>query len=528
MKKFRMWLNEAISATASDAVNKIIQRYLQRKLGGKVYKMPGVEEYKNTTGRGYGVRYFFHKNKSIRFNWKGANISAFTLSSVDVWDGTGTGGSQANGPQWHMEFDGQVSLVKTLPTIVDLLKSGFVQGTLYAIPENLNEENDLDNIIDDVDVLNEARTSIKDHFELILGFFKPGQRIDVASLQKTAGAKGFNIYKSLREKGLYVNLFRKEGKTVIFTGTDDDIRDMRTNKHAILTGDTIGATKITITPGPSKETYEPLKGERQIEAEGGIEKVAFVESLRHLSILMKLIIKGASNALFVAGRGGTGKTHTVEEELAKGGMREGDGYLKIAGTATPYGIYTALFNNRKGIVLFDDCDSALADQEGRNIIKAATDTKKVRKISWNKKSGGIIPAERYDELSAGGTLPVTDEKTGNPLYPNSFEFTGRVVFISNLKLDKLDPDKALRTRGYIIDIDPTDAELIDHMEFIAHKIPLENGGYPDKDDIKQVIAEIRKSKNKNDISLRKLVRGLNIKSEMGNDGDWKTILRLYG
>lgn len=36
---FKTWLNEAISASSSEAANKIILSYLQKKVG-KVYRMP--------------------------------------------------------------------------------------------------------------------------------------------------------------------------------------------------------------------------------------------------------------------------------------------------------------------------------------------------------------------------------------------------------------------------------------------------------------------------------------------------------
>jgi hypothetical protein len=224
--------------------------------------------------------------------------------------------------------------------------------------------------------------------------------------------------------------------------------------------------------------------------------------------------------------GGTGKTQTVETQLAKAGLQDGAGYFKNTGSASPYGIFNSLFRNRTGIVLFDDCDSALADQEGRNLIKAATDTKKSRKISWNKKTSIMIPEKDYVELSDNYTTDVFDDK-GNQLYPSTFEFLGRVIFISNLNLNKLDPDGALRTRGYIIEIDPTDSEMIDYMEKIAKKIVLESGRVLPQDEIDEVISEIRNSKRKSDISLRKLVRGLNIKDEMGSDPNWKRILQRY-
>ena len=56
--------------------------------------------------------------------------------------------------------------------------------------------------------------------------------------------------------------------------------------------------------------------------------------------------------------------------------------------------------------------------------------------------------------------------------PRFFEFTGKIIFISNLKMDKLDPDGAIRTRAFMIEIDPTDIEIYDFMESIVDKIKL--------------------------------------------------------
>lgn len=512
MKKFNQWMiQEAISANASSSVNTIILSYLKKKLGGKVYKMPGVEEFTNSTGRGYGVRYFYDSDKSVRFNWKGANISAVTLDSVDVWDGT------SRDPNWHMQFDSQASLVKTLPTIIGLLQSSFGQGTFYAIPaDSLNEE---------IDFLNEAAAaSDQDAFDIMMKELNPGQPLAVAGLEVKFGWRVSKILTYLRNTPPYQESFEKQGRTLVFKGTANDIKAMTAKKDDIMHA--LGAVKITVTKGGKGEEYAPNDQVKQIEAVG-IERIAYEEQLVDLSSLMRLIIKGRSNALFVAGRGGTGKTQTVETELAKAGLQDGSGYFKNTGSASPIGIYATLYNNKSGIVLFDDCDSALADQEGRNLIKAATDTKKNRKISWNKKSSIIVPVDQYEAAldASDGERPTA--KDGSDLFPNSFEFTGRVIFISNLKLDKLDPDGALRTRGFIIEIDPTDAELIDYMAKIAPKIKLEDGATLNQKEIDEVIAEIRASKNKNDISLRKLVRGLNVRAEMGDDPNWKRILQRY-
>lgn len=508
MQKFSKWLiKEAISATAVDSVNKIVKSFLAKKLKSKVYAYPAVEQFANSTGRGYGVRYFYGGDKSIRFNWKGANINAFTLDSVDLWDGT------SHDPNWHMEFDSQQSLVKTLPLIIDFIMSPFGAGSFYLIPDDgkssIKEE-----------YLFEAAQNI-DAFDFVMQKLVPDAEISTTALTAEYGSyKPYPVFKAIKD--LYPSLFQKRGTKQVFIGTAADVSKIKGEKDGII--GSLGGVKITVSKGGKKETYAPNDQEAEIETKG-IEKVAYEEQLKHLSILMKMIIKGATNALFVAGRGGTGKTQTVEMELAKAGLQDGNGYYKNTGSASPIGIYTSLYDNRDGIVLFDDCDSALADQEGRNLIKAATDTKKIRKVAWNKKSSVIVPKDQFEDAGSEGGPPTN--KNGDPLYPNSFEFTGRVIFISNLKLDKLDPDGAIRTRGFIIEIDPTDSEMIDYMAKIAPNIRLEGGSTLKQSEIDDVIDEIRKSPKKSDISLRKLVRGLNVKAEMGDDPMWKTILKLY-
>lgn len=507
MKKFSAWLIEAVSSNSIQTVSKIIQSYLSKKTGGKVYLIPGVEEFSNSNGHGWGVRYVFSGTKCIRFNWLSSNINAMNLSSVDIWNGTD------KNPKWHLAFDTQVSLVKILPSITDFLNSPSNSGTFYAIPDDkMNEE-----------LIIEASNAI-DPFEVLMNELVPNAKISGTQLATKYDFRTRRVYDHLRFNMPWSKLFDRQGKAIVFIGTPDDVKKLRSDKDTIMSA--LGGVKISVSKGPAKETYAPTEAENEIEAKGGVEKVAYEMQLKHLSVLMKLIIKGASNALFVAGRGGTGKTQTVEAELAAAGLQDGDGYFKNTGSASSYGIYTSLLRNRTGIVLFDDCDSALADQESRNHIKSATDTKKVRKMSYNKKSSVMIPEKDYIELSNNYTERVFDDK-GAEMFPSSFEFLGRIIFISNLAINKLDPDGAIRTRGYLIEINPTDAEMIDYMAKIAPVIRLESGRTLKQDAIDEVITEIRNSKSKHDISLRKLVRGMNIRDEIGDDPMWREILRLY-
>jgi hypothetical protein len=96
------------------------------------------------------------------------------------------------------------------------------------------------------------------------------------------------------------------------------------------------------------------------------------------------------------------------------------------------------------------------------------------------------------------------------LIPRYFEFTGKIIFISNLNLDKLDPDGALRTRAFIINIDPTEVEIYDFMEKIVDGMELEDGLKLDSKSRLHVVDLLRKGKSKQSANLRKLSRGLNM------------------
>jgi hypothetical protein len=86
--------------------------------------------------------------------------------------------------------------------------------------------------------------------------------------------------------------------------------------------------------------------------------------------------------------------------------------------------------------VFDDCDSILLDDVSLNLLKGALDSGKKRKISW---------------LSESSTL----RREG---IPDSFEFKGSVIFITNLKFDKMKSQKlrdhldALQSRCHYLDL----------------------------------------------------------------------------
>ena len=88
------------------------------------------------------------------------------------------------------------------------------------------------------------------------------------------------------------------------------------------------------------------------------------------------------------------------------------------------------------MVVFDDCDSILLDDVALNLLKGALDSGKTRKISWLADSR-ILRQEGI---------------------PDSFNFNGSVIFITNLKFDKMKSQKlrdhldALQSRCHYLDL----------------------------------------------------------------------------
>lgn len=501
----RQSLNEAIRSADFPAATKIIRKYLSKYVG-HVYSYPTPERYTGGGKNGVGIRFYLQGNKSIRLNWRKSEgiKSSAGLDSMDYWDGSMT---PQPTPTKHIEFKYDQSLATALPFVKDFLlgKVDIADGVF------INEETE--SFFPLVEAAH-SREDIAHTLNVILNNLKMGlsfRQQDLAGGKKKYGA-GYDKLKDTI-KSEYASLFKKQGITIIIDKDDVDKIDSRKILDMVA-GPGTGAVSYKITTG-SKETVE-VDG----ASEEDVDRLTYEEQLEALKTGMKLLMSNATNAMFVGGRGGTGKTQTIEDMLHEAGKEDGDGYFKITGSATPVGIYRILYNHRRDIVLFDDSDSAFNDQEGRNLFKAASDTKKVRKISWMKGGKNFVDPADFDEDNEDETLP------------RYFEFTGKIIFISNLPLNKLDPDGALRTRGYVMNVDPTNEEIYDFMLKIADKIPLDVD-YTLSPAKRQEVVEVLKSRKtaEKTANLRSLVRALNTRAGVelqgGTEEEWKKFVKIY-
>ena len=162
-----------------------------------------------------------------------------------------------------------------------------------------------------------------------------------------------------------------------------------------------------------------------------------------LSDLTSMVVLGATPSLLVTGEGGLGKTHTVNQTI-KGLEIPDTNWVSFKGYSTARGLYNTLFDHNGKLIIFDDCDSVLEDKVAQNILKSALDSYETRQISWMAK------------------MNKSDE------YPNQFNFTGRIIFISNKDKSKI--DGAILSRSLTVDLSMTPQEKIDRMAFILETI----------------------------------------------------------
>ena len=511
MKNFKNFLSEGLAPASLKKAADLITVYIKNKLNIPLFNFTEVEEYKNSVDSGYGIRFFIPDgNRSFRINWKDAGLNMVAVDSVDVWLNSAT--------PLHAKFDKNESLVKVLPLVVDLLNGDIGVGDQRLQPDGADKVTGPDTNESTVteDSLEEASSSggIEDVFDGVVEILQD-PNFKKHTIWTTYKGAGIKIFDALVKK--YPSKIVKSGVAYKWAGSKADISAIARDKAKIL--DSIGADHVAVTRGAGSETYKDDTSDEVLDK--NVDRLPYKQQLKDLENLIKMTVSGSSNALFVAGRGGVGKTHTVEKVLRELGLKDNDGYFKNTGTASAAGLYALLFKNKNGIVLFDDSDDALKDQEARNIFKAATDTKKSRKLVWNKRGANVVDPD--NDMS-------DEEILDQGLIPRYFEFTGKIIFISNLNMDKLDPDGAIRTRAYMIDINPTDEEVYDFMDEIVEEFPLQDGLSLNAAKRHKVVQILRTGTSKQTANLRKLSRGLNMYAAGGenlSDEELRRMISMY-
>lgn len=234
--------------------------------------------------------------------------------------------------------------------------------------------------------------------------------------------------------------------------------------------------------------------------------------------MTRAVKKGDIRAMIMTGPPGVGKSFGVERVLARHDVfadvaqnEKLKKYEVVKGAMSAIGLYKKLyeFSDKKSILVFDDCDSVLLDDLSLNILKAALDSGKKRTICWNTDSR-LLRSEGV---------------------PNSFEFKGGAIFITNIKFENVKSKKlqdhlaALESRCHYLDLTiDTEREKILRIEQIVEDGMLADYEF-EQYTVDEIITFIKDNKKKlRELSLRMVLKLADLKKSMPSN--WRAVAEV--
>jgi len=160
------------------------------------------------------------------------------------------------------------------------------------------------------------------------------------------------------------------------------------------------------------------------------------------------VVHGLYNGLYLYGRAGTSKTHTVCTTLETLAVN----YTLTNGHLTEIGLFDLIAENRSRIIVMDDVSAIFNKPIALQLLLAALGT---------PHDGSRTRQVKYKTARETVTVP----------------FTGGLICISNLALDGHHHEilAALRDRAFVLQYEPTDEEII----ALIHKLAQDgHGGVP--------------------------------------------------
>lgn len=260
---------------------------------------------------------------------------------------------------------------------------------------------------------------------------------------------------------------------------------------------------------PGKTT----KSKPRITPEQMVERT--YQRFQSVYVTIELLLEGKLSGMVINGAPGIGKSYRVHEQLEAARKERAFEPRYLSGYSSPLEFYRVLHETRehKHILVLDDADTILQDETAVNLLKAAMDTKRDRRVSF---------------------LTATSSEFA---LPAEFVYHGRIIFISNLNWAKwLDSNnarqamsahmRALVSRIVHIDLRLSERDdVLAWVEDVCSKCDvLQDAGRVElnKRRVKEIVKWIRLCKDRlKDVSLRTVV---NIAPYVEKTNDWRTVV----
>lgn len=259
------------------------------------------------------------------------------------------------------------------------------------------------------------------------------------------------------------------------------------------------------------------------------------ERFAHTEQLVYMVINGTAKSCLITGEGGVGKTYLVvkcletagkvnvnkcaptieeleevkvsveddeiviEQKVAKAMNRPTGDFVVVKGYASAAALYRILWENRNRIIIFDDCDSVFKHTDALMLLKSALDSYEERWVAWN------VERQRETDL------------------PDSFQFKGAIIFISNLPLEKI--DEAVRTRCFKVDISMTKQQRIARIRSQLPNVMIENPKVTPQVREEALALMEKHLKVIKDVNFRSLMNVISVRIDpnVGQKPDWEKL-----
>lgn len=519
----------------------VFSKRLPRLLGTKLYRYGGDGYVETANGqkrivwlfddRAFGVR--FKNNRLLGIDvWTKYALNADPSHFIDIHDLTAP------------------TLIGSIKKLADLIKSP-VAGE-YKVDPRLAEGLQLNEMA--------KRVGPKEFYELVVDAYGEAKARSLGwdDIRAVADRNDVLIPAYIRDQKIGRGLWNAEPQV----GEDGELPEKPSKKDPILFIKVTAQDPDTKKFLPAAEVKQAQQLYQQIQDQMMGPHKPTEKELRdpktlygHLAQLVEMAGKGHLRSLLVYGGPGTGKTHTIMQVIDKLGLVKGKDYQKLSGKATPVEIYKVLFMYRdNGLVIFDDLDSMWGNEDATNILKAALDTSPIREISWasnqtvnvskmsdERRKEMFDKVDKYLNGETEGTDSDEDEdddefeenEDDTPAerrakakarrererekkaaarekirYPSSFDFTGKVIFISNLKKEEF--DSAIMSRSAKINMDLTPEELLQRMRDILPTLGGTDIAVEKKQELLDHLLEMHKRRELDAVTLREFVKGMNI------------------
>lgn len=250
---------------------------------------------------------------------------------------------------------------------------------------------------------------------------------------------------------------------------------------------TRGATQYVSFEQESNETDEEI-----------IERLR--ERFQILEDMTFAVKKGHVRAMIVSGAAGVGKSWGVENVLSDYQLMAdiaNDQKLRqfevVKGKISALGLYAKLYQYRdkNNVIVFDDIDDVLMEEACLNILKAAVNTSGSCTVHWNTDSRKL---DRED-------------------IPNSFDFRGGLIFITNINLGDVRSKRtashirALESRCHTIDLTiHTQREILLRIRQLVKDGMLDRYGF-EQETVDEILNFIEDNKGKAEVlDLRTVIK----------------------